>query len=353
MAKNAYIVNPGYSLVDSLKLYKEGNYPGAVLYGIHHFEENGYQLIFPQSSSTVLEVSKGASKWQVLKSQIKSEWKAAMDCRRAVKHGNVSLVYMPLMNFGSLLLIFRKLKLINRPVVACVHSQNSNKGLHHLYNRLRYKAADRLVFIAESTYQIFQKDYAEFTDKSSVIPLMPEKSFEGKILKLPEKYGYCMIGKTNRDFQTVVSASDILAGRDIKGCLVGMIGRRSSDYLRIDASRNYAYAASVYKNSRVNLVITNSSQGIYGLTSIMDSFTFEIPLIVTATEGLAVDPEKLRIGLTVPPMNPKALAAAIERLNADDSYYGECKRNLHTLKESYNTEIFGKKLTEVFDEVMK
>ena len=41
MAKNAYIVNPGYSLVDSLKLYKEGNYPGAVLYGIHHFEENG------------------------------------------------------------------------------------------------------------------------------------------------------------------------------------------------------------------------------------------------------------------------------------------------------------------------
>lgn len=61
MAKNAYIVNPGYSLVDSLKLYKEGNYPGAVLYGIHHFEENGYQLIFPQSSSTVLEVSKGAS----------------------------------------------------------------------------------------------------------------------------------------------------------------------------------------------------------------------------------------------------------------------------------------------------
>lgn len=162
-----------------------------------------------------------------------------------------------------------------------------------------------------------------------------------------------MVGKTNRDFQTVVSASDILAGRDIKGCLVGMIGRRSSDYLRIDASRNYAYAASVYKNSRVNLVITNSSQGIYGLTSIMDSFTFEIPLIVTATEGLAVDPEKLRIGLTVPPMNPKALAAAIERLNADDSYYGECKRNLHTLKESYNTEIFGKKLTEVFDEVMK
>lgn len=103
-----------------------------------------------------------------------------MDCRRAVKHGNVSLVYMPLMNFGSLLLIFRKLKLINRPVVACVHSQNSNKGLHHLYNRLRYKAADRLVFIAESTYQIFQNDYAEFTDKSSVIPLMPEKSFEGR-----------------------------------------------------------------------------------------------------------------------------------------------------------------------------
>lgn len=124
MAKTTYIVNPGYSLEDSLKQYREGNYPGAVLYGIHHFEENGYQLIFPQSSSTVLEVSKGASKWQVLKSQIKSEWKAAMDCRRAVKHGNVSLVYMPLMNFGSLLLIFRKLKLINRPVVACVHSQN-------------------------------------------------------------------------------------------------------------------------------------------------------------------------------------------------------------------------------------
>lgn len=123
MAKTTYIVNPGYSLEDSLKQYREGNYPGAVLYGIHHFEENGYQLIFPQSSSTVLEVSKGASKWQVLKSQIKSEWKAAMDCRRAVKHGNVSLVYMPLMNFGSLLLIFRKLKLINRPVVACVHSQ--------------------------------------------------------------------------------------------------------------------------------------------------------------------------------------------------------------------------------------
>lgn len=222
-----------------------------------------------------------------------------------------------------------------------------------MYNRLRYKAADRLVFIAESTYQIFEKDYAEFTDKSSVIPLMPEKSFEGKTVMLTERYGYCMIGKTNRDFQTVLSASDILAGRDIKGFLVGMIGRKTSEHLRIDASRNYAFAATVYKNSRANLVITNSSQGIYGLTSIMDSFTFEIPLIVTATEGLAVDPQKFRIGLTVPPRDPKALAAAIERLNDDDSYYEECKRNLHALKESYNTEIFGKKLTEVFDEVVK
>lgn len=34
MAKTTYIVNPGYSLEDSLKQYREGNYPGAVLYGI-------------------------------------------------------------------------------------------------------------------------------------------------------------------------------------------------------------------------------------------------------------------------------------------------------------------------------
>lgn len=102
----------------------------------------------------------------------------------------------------------------------------------------------------------------------------------------------------------------------------------------------------IYAASKVNAVILNEANGIYGLTSILDSFAFSLPMVVTKTKHMSVKVEKEGYGTEVPAGSSKALAEAVVKLLEEENY-NRCVSNLEEKSKTFNTHEFSKQVCNV------
>lgn len=211
MKKNIKVLclDPGYSLEDSLRKFKEGNFPGQALYGINHFDKNGVNCTFEEEKQSVGEESRGNSRFQILKQMVEAE-KYSIKTAKADK--SIDAIYIPLVNFYPLFCLARKMRIIKKPVIGVVHDFHTKGKARRIKNRFMFEGMDRTIFIARNVYDHFCISYPKYKSKACCIPLMPEILDESGTQTLQEtkKYDACLIGKTARDYKTFAEAAKLI-----------------------------------------------------------------------------------------------------------------------------------------------
>lgn len=345
------VIDPGYSLGKAVDEWKEGSFPGSVLYGVHHFSENGYIPIFETMDTTVKETSKGDK--NILFSRIRTELSHLREIKKHSKGADV--IYIPLVNFGLSVILLKKMMLIQKPVVGIVHSLNCD-GIRRVEYREIFEMLSHIVFLSQKVKDEADRLFhGKYSEKSSCIQLMPEdraidrkREFDGRY-----RYDVCMIGKTGRDYSTFYSAIKQLKCRAFLRGGIEAEGYKDDFVDNCRGFLGYAECKDVYSNSKINCIITNENNGIQGLTSISDSLEHEIPMVVTRMKYLGINVEDERLGIEVAPYSSDELADAITRLSQDRDFYNEIVENMRRRKRICNTEVFAAKLCDIFDLILK
>lgn len=338
-------------MLDALKKWENKNFPGSVLYGVNHLKDNGWEPIYMHMNTDVGEVSKGTG--GLKNGKLRAEWNILKEVIKYRKIANV--IYFPVINFGILTLILKFLGIIKNPSVGLVHSVNYKKKI--LYD-IYYRALDRIIFISEETYKEFEKKYAHYSDvlqKSIYVELMPEIDPKSKINRSFDKeykYDVCLIGKTNRDYKTFAEAVEVMK---LKGIIVG--GKEAkqykSKYIEVNSETlDYNACVDIYNESKINMVIVKEKNGIWGLTSLLDSFQNVIPVIATKTRKLSIAIEKDGYGLEVKPENVNDLVEACEKMLKDKELYNRCISNIVDRNKVKNAEVFALNLSKEFNKAI-
>lgn len=333
------IIDPGYSLKKAVEDWKQGNYPGHILYGVNHFKENGIEPIFEERTVKIAEKSRGHSKFKVIKSRLRSELHNANEC---IKHKDCDCVYLPVTNFAVLLCAFRKMGIIRKPIIGLIHGINTEGKKKWLY-RLYFSSLDKIVFIADSTYKQFQKHFEQYQDKARLVELSAE--LDEPINEL-NKYDFCLIGKTHRDYRTVAEAAKILHRPAI---IVGGVDawNYKNEFVEIRENLPWNECKRIYCSSRVNVIALHEAGGIYGFTSILDSFSLIRPMIVSLTDQIPINPEELGVGLSVAPNNADELARKLDTLLSNSELYQKCQEKIRLYRLSHNSSEFAKEIAKL------
>lgn len=334
--KKIFVINPGYDLQVSLEEWKQGKFPGHILYGVNEFEKHGYEAIYPNDSVRYENGRHNRIKFEM------NIIRQLMSRRREYE-----LIYIPYLNLGISACLLKKIGVLNKPIVGLVHGIDfSKKKQYSMY----FDALTRIIIISEPLYQEFCKEFPGYVNKAQCVPLMPEiKEWDHK-----EECGYdfASIGKTNRDYSVLL---DAIAKTDYKCVMVGTkeLADANNEQLEVvDRFVDYGECLGYYRDSYVNVVTMKECGGIFGLTSILDSFTVGKPIIVTKTKYLSVPVEEWGIGIEVPEKDVDALVRAMDKLRKDQVFYNTCRENLRRIAQTYNMDTFARRVCENIDSAL-
>ena len=149
------------------QLYKEGKNPSHWLYGAVEMEKEGHQVIWEKETSSLLNDIKLVHKY------------------------NPDLIFIPNLNIRNhlLLLCFKRIGLIKKPIIAYLHHTPKSGKVSILYSFL-LKALNHCFFSKE---------------KCSEPGWGPDMDFYNKIEKADGDY-FISTGKENRDFDLLIEA---------------------------------------------------------------------------------------------------------------------------------------------------
>lgn len=103
---------------------------------------------------------------------------------------------------------------------------------------------------------------------------------------------------------------------------------------------NYVKMVDTYRKSKINLVILQEANGIYGLTSILNSFSVGRPPIVIKTSKMSMNIEKEGFRLEVSVSSESKLGKATNELLTTQSFYNTCISNMEKWSEVHNSKFF-------------
>lgn len=162
------------------QLYKEGKNPSHWLYGAVEMEKEGHQVIWEKETSSLLNDIKLVHKY------------------------NPDLIFIPNLNIRNhlLLLCFKRIGLIKKPIIAYLHHTPKSGKVSILYSFL-LKALNHCFFLSAKTMEeTIQGGYIK-PDKCSEPGWGPDMDFYNKIQKSDGDY-FISTGKENRDFDLLI-----------------------------------------------------------------------------------------------------------------------------------------------------
>ncbi len=335
-----FIIDPGYRTKDALSAFRRGDFPGHALYGVQYFQENGIRPVWQEAAPPP---ENGFFP------RLRAELLLSLELlKRRKEYG---AVFAPFSYFCLLPCILKFLGILPCPFLGLFHGVKGN-GLRGLPDRLRLAAFDRPVFITEGVYEKALSLYPRIRKKAVLLPLAPEVipyCAPGVDAAEVPRFDFVSAGKTFRDFETL-----FLAIRDsgLTGFVAGCppAGRKMPG-ITVRERAGYRELSSVCRSAGIAVVPLLEAGGIFGLTSVLDAFSFGLPLVLTRTLLMPLDPEKLGIGLTVPPGDPEALREAMERLLGDRALYGSCRENIRSYCRSHSQRLFSGELCRMIREI--
>ena len=328
-------INPGYSLIRHLDLYKTKKYQAHLLYGVNGLEKWGLKPVFEEDYKENV-------------SQLKSNWRSFL----AAKRTDCDCIYVPFIDWGIIIAIGRKIGLIKKPVVALAHgykkhatSTSSNrykKAIVNGFRKIVYKCPDKLIFISKYAFE----EYIKENTKSSRVGYL---SLQPEIMKMQDdtpSISLLSVGKTNRDYKPVLEFGQ--EHTECRVCVIGYKPEKSDCYPgNIQFVDKFMYLDELekyYRSTEIVLVpVQETNGGVYGLSSLLDAISFCKPILVSKTEGLEIDVESEGIGETYECGNCDEFADAYDKLKKEYHIYVS---NIDEYVKRFNNDVFCKSISE-------
>lgn len=132
------------------------------------------------------------------------------------------------------------------------------------------------------------------------------------------------------------------------------IENKSDNVEIVNKKLDYSECLKLYKRAKINVVVLKEAGGVFGLTSILDSFMVGVPLIVSKTCEQSIPVEKWGIGVEVPVGDENALSGAINKMLNDKIFYDGCRKNIQKLiATGFTMENFTKNVEKELERVLE
>jgi len=279
------------------------------------------------------------------------------------------LIYAPFAAANTKLLILGKLLgIINKPLVILVH--HPLFGTPH--NRLKRWIArklilkyDKVIFLSEqirseiiNSYQI---DVAHSADHFFSSNLGTDLNFYNKFISSSERtspHSLISSGNSGRDFDILIAASKKLKVPIKIYCKPGSYPTSSSipDHVEILSGEfPYDHICRDLVNASIVLIpLSAESEGMVGLTSLLEALALGKPVIMTKNNYINVDFEKENIGLTVNEGDIDGWVQAISSLLEDQLRLKEMGENsLRLAREKFNSNLFAQDLAGAIEDTYR
>jgi glycosyltransferase involved in cell wall biosynthesis len=275
----------------------------------------------------------------------------------------------------ALLAFLRKVKLLNKPIVAVAHRSFKKTLFSQLFTALFVEGNDKILCLSEATKEHLHNNFGISNAKLDVlswcIDIQYEKfSDENIVFPLSESRHILSSGRTHRDYETLLSAfQEIDYSLRILGCSP-ISNEKDARSLYLDPSQvpknisfvdrfiptpeaideiKQAYAVAVPLK-----IYDKEPCSAIGLTSLLEAMAMAKAVVITRNEYIGIDVEKEQIGLVVEPGDVEGWKKAITfLLNNPDVAQEMGYRGRQLVKEKYNLDFFTKEVANYLHSVVK
>ena len=281
---------------------------------------------------------------------------------------NYDVIYSAHHLTTACLAFLRKVKLLNKPIVAVAHRSFKKTLFSQLFTNLFVEGNDKILCLSEATKHHLHDSFGISQAKLDVLPwcidIQYEKLWDENIAFDISKSHYILSsGRTHRDYETLLNAFQTIDySLRILGC--------SPIENEKDARALYSSSSQVPNNiSFVDKFIPTPEAldeikqayavaiplKIYdkepcsaiGLTSLLEAMAMGKAVVITRSEYIGIDVEKERIGLIVEPGDVDGWRKAITfLLNNPDSAQEMGGRGRQLVKDKYNLDFFTKQVAD-------
>ena len=329
-----FCVDIGYSLKSECNKWEENecSYPGQALYGVNHFKKFGVEPVFEWCDHGYFY-----GQWYA----IIDEFIKFVSLLRYRKEYDI--LYIPHAYYSRWIILLKKMKLIRKPIVVCMHNKNNLREL--------IRACDYVITINPALEKILKEQYPNL--KIKYIPLLPEKN-NHLLNRAEKKYDIISIGNTQRDYQTLVEA---MRGLPYTCLIVTAQTLRSvpENVIVVNKNLQYSECLELYMQSEIIVIpiVEAAVKGVFGLTSLVDALYVGKPVIVTRTTGMGIPVKKNNFGLEVEAGSSDSMREAIIQLMSNQEQRKVIAECIQQTQKYCNMEVSAKEICKIFSEIME
>jgi glycosyltransferase involved in cell wall biosynthesis len=332
-----------YPMTAALEGWRAGGYPGHHLWGANGLERYGFEVIVPPFSGLPRLgpfVQRRAPSW----------WGDCDQQLRAWLRNDYDVVYAGCQYTTGMLARLRNAGLFRRPVVALLHHELGQDA----DGRAFVAGHTRLLCLGRRVQSILVGPMGVPEACAPVLDWGPELEFYPAPTGADEVPPSVMsVGKTFRDHDTLVAAA---AALDVDVRIVGTppskpvppAGRISVVPVEERSPQMpYREVVEACARARVLAIPLAATNGLAGLTSLLDALALARPVIMTRNAFVNIDVEAEGIGLWVEPGDVEGWRRAIRELAFDAPRCREMGGRARALAERrYNIRNFNAQLAE-------
>ena len=344
-----------YHTVDVGTMYKgwkEGIFPGHLLYGATHLPCHGIDVMFHQPI-------RPRQRWKLT---LHTAWKI-LTCRK-----KYDILYATTFRGLEIIIFLRAMHLFPHPIAVWHHQPVVRAGnpLREAAARLFYKGMDLMFLFSEKIRCDSLKSEKAREERLRVTAWGADLEYYDRIMKedgIERRNGFVSTGRENRDFPTLLSAfSDTGAPLDIYTC---------KEY----GGANYGemlQATSIPENIRIHFVeglvqgelsrIVNKSGCVViccketnytvGLTTLVEALALGIPVICSDNPQMPIDINACGCGIAVGYGDEKGWEKAIRFIADNPEKAREMgRKGRETAEKSLSLDICAKEVAEALKEL--
>ena len=316
-----------------LNEWKEGLYPGHLLYGATHLPKYGVEVI-PHLYKPFYD--------HRLKLTLLTAWRI-LTCGK-----KYDALYATSFRGIEGLIFLRALGLYRKPIVIWHHQPivEAKGWLRERVSRLFYRGIDHMFFFSQQLVDESLKETKARKERMQVVPWGPDLAFYDHVLKVgQQRSGFISTGKEQRDLPTLIEAFSKVE----KAKLTMYINEKTGD---LDYTKVLG-GISVPENVKINVInrlmigelaqIVNQAECIticcrksnytVGLTTLVEALALGTPVITTRNATFPYDVDEEGVGISVPYYDVEAWEEAIRYITEHPAEAQEMGRKARALAE--------------------
>jgi glycosyltransferase involved in cell wall biosynthesis len=327
-----------YPMADALRGWRAGSYPGHHLWGAAGLEAHGFEVVIPPFVGLPRLT-------RFLKRRVPAAWGDLDQQLRAALRLDCDVIYSACQYASGFLARLRTRGLLGKPVVALAHHEIAQDRAGHSF----VDGHTRLPCLSRRVQALLTGQFAVPPERTRVLDWGPELRFYDAFstpAAATEEAVVVSVGKSFRDHDTLARAAQ---AERVPALIIGTPPGSAPPspgvrVLPVDESgphMPYPEVLRICARARVLAIPLVATNGLAGLTSLVDALGLGKPVIMTRNASIDVDVEAEGIGLWVDAGDVEGWRRALRALAGDEARCREMGRRARALAERrYNLDAF-------------